>query len=189
MATIAVFIALGGGAYAAGMIGPSDIQKNAVRAKHIKKRSITPAHLKPATVVRVKANPVTDSDPCSTGKTAILCGYDSVSGLRGWSAFGEGYGPPIISRDGYGTVRFSGAVKQGPPGGVAIFILPKGFRPSHIRSFAVARELGDDTCGGVECDLLADVITVLPNGQVHNRLGPGAAGEGISLDGVVFTAR
>ena len=36
MATLAVFLVLGGGAYAASKIGPNDIAKNAVRSKHIK---------------------------------------------------------------------------------------------------------------------------------------------------------
>jgi hypothetical protein len=36
MATLAVFLVLGGGAYAASKIGPNDIRKNAVRSKHIK---------------------------------------------------------------------------------------------------------------------------------------------------------
>jgi hypothetical protein len=35
MSTIALFAALGGGAYAAATIGPDDIQRNAVRSKHI----------------------------------------------------------------------------------------------------------------------------------------------------------
>jgi hypothetical protein len=36
MATIAVFLVLGGGAYAASKIGAGDIRRNAVRSKHIK---------------------------------------------------------------------------------------------------------------------------------------------------------
>jgi hypothetical protein len=36
MATLAMFAALGGGAYAAATIGAGDIKKNAVRSKHIK---------------------------------------------------------------------------------------------------------------------------------------------------------
>jgi hypothetical protein len=40
MATIAVFLVLGGGAYAASKIGPTDIARNAVRSKHIKKGQV-----------------------------------------------------------------------------------------------------------------------------------------------------
>jgi hypothetical protein len=40
MATLAVFLVLGGGAYAASKIGPNDIAKNAVRSKHIKRGNV-----------------------------------------------------------------------------------------------------------------------------------------------------
>ena len=46
MSTVAVFAALGGGAYAAATIGPDDIQRNAVRSKHIKKNQVGRKHLK-----------------------------------------------------------------------------------------------------------------------------------------------
>ena len=46
MSTIAVFGVLGGGAYAAAQIGPSDIKRNAVRSKHIKKNQVGRKHLK-----------------------------------------------------------------------------------------------------------------------------------------------
>ena len=40
MATLAVFVALSGGAYAVSTIGAGDIQKNAVRSKHIKRANV-----------------------------------------------------------------------------------------------------------------------------------------------------
>ncbi len=46
MSTIAVFGVLGGSAYAAAQIGPRDIKRNAVRAKHIKKNQVARKHLK-----------------------------------------------------------------------------------------------------------------------------------------------
>jgi len=46
MATIAVFgLLAGGGAYAASKLGPNEIKKNAVRAKHIKDRHVNAKHL------------------------------------------------------------------------------------------------------------------------------------------------
>jgi len=45
MSTIAVFAVLGGGAYAAGKIGPKDIGKNAVRSEHIKKKQVRAKHI------------------------------------------------------------------------------------------------------------------------------------------------
>lgn len=41
MSTIAVFAVLGGGAYAATNVGSGDIEKNAVRSKHVKKDALT----------------------------------------------------------------------------------------------------------------------------------------------------
>ncbi len=41
MATVAVFLVLGGGAYAASKIGAGDIKRNAVRSKHIKDGQVT----------------------------------------------------------------------------------------------------------------------------------------------------
>ena len=52
LALIALFVALGGTAYAASKIGPNDIAKNAVRSKHIKNNGVklkdtsTQLHLK-----------------------------------------------------------------------------------------------------------------------------------------------
>jgi hypothetical protein len=54
MSTIAVFAALGGGAYAAAQIGPDDIQRNAVRSKHIKKNQVGRKHLKRKAVSTAK---------------------------------------------------------------------------------------------------------------------------------------
>ncbi|HYH59132.1 MAG TPA: hypothetical protein VD790_07910 [Thermoleophilaceae bacterium] len=46
MATMALFIALGGGSYAAIKVQSSDIAKNAVRGKHVKKDSLTGKDIK-----------------------------------------------------------------------------------------------------------------------------------------------
>jgi len=54
MSTIALFAALGGGAYAAATIGPDDIQRNAVRSKHIKKNQVGRKHLKRKAVSTAK---------------------------------------------------------------------------------------------------------------------------------------
>ena len=54
MSTIAVFAALGGGAYAAATIGADDIKRNAVRAKHIKKDQVGRKHLKRKAVSTAK---------------------------------------------------------------------------------------------------------------------------------------
>jgi len=50
MATLAMFVALGGGAYAAATIGSSDIKKRAVRAKHIKTSAVKGRQIKAGVV-------------------------------------------------------------------------------------------------------------------------------------------
>jgi hypothetical protein len=40
ISVISLFVALGGGAYAAGLVGPGDIAKNAVLSKHVKNGQI-----------------------------------------------------------------------------------------------------------------------------------------------------
>lgn len=50
MASVAVFLALGGGAYAAATIGSSDIQRNAVLSKHIKKANVKGGDIAPNAV-------------------------------------------------------------------------------------------------------------------------------------------
>jgi hypothetical protein len=67
MATIAVFIALGSGAYAAATIGAGDIEENAVRSKHVKDGKIKRADL----------NADALGEGCATGQRLIegLC-YD-----------------------------------------------------------------------------------------------------------------
>jgi hypothetical protein len=43
---LALFVALGGGAYAAAKIDAGDIERNAVRSKHIKKQQVKPSDVK-----------------------------------------------------------------------------------------------------------------------------------------------
>jgi hypothetical protein len=66
MATLAMFVALGGGAYAAATIGAADIKRNAVRPKHIKPNTVKSRHISRGAVdsADIRNNAVT------TGKIA-----------------------------------------------------------------------------------------------------------------------
>lgn len=57
MSTVAVFLALAGGAYAVATIGPKDIKRNAVRSKHIKKHQVKAQDLRPGAVRVAKVAP------------------------------------------------------------------------------------------------------------------------------------
>ena len=52
---LALFLVLaGGGAYAASQIGPEDIKRNAVRAKHIKKNQVRTKHIRDEAITEAK---------------------------------------------------------------------------------------------------------------------------------------
>lgn len=57
VAYLALFIALSGGAWAAATIGAADIERNAVRAKHMKKNSVRAKHIKRNQVGAPKLKP------------------------------------------------------------------------------------------------------------------------------------
>jgi hypothetical protein len=105
MATIAVFgVLAGGGAYAAYKIGPSDISKNAVRSKHIKKGQV---------------------------KTADLARAPAPQNLtlqNGWTAF-SGIRPPGATKDAFGFVHLVGALDGSASTADTFTTLPAKFRP------------------------------------------------------------
>lgn len=64
MSTLAIFVVLGGGAYAAvEKVGAKDIKRNAVRAKHIKKNQVAPRHIRrnAVTAAKIAAGAVSES--------------------------------------------------------------------------------------------------------------------------------
>jgi hypothetical protein len=86
MATVAVFIALGGGAYAAlslpaGSVGSKQIAKNAVRAKQIAKRAVRKKELARNAVRsrKIKDGRVKSFDLADASVTTPKLGDDSVS--------------------------------------------------------------------------------------------------------------
>src|SRR5215212_7276901 len=71
----ALFIALGGGAYAAAKIGPNDIAKNAVRSRHIKAGNVKPQDQGFVPAVRyqdVSGSNCTEEPSIATGGSLVL---------------------------------------------------------------------------------------------------------------------
>jgi hypothetical protein len=64
LALFALFVALGGSAYAAAMIGPRDIQSDAIHKRHIDERSVVPGDLRRPSVV-LTAGKMVDYDSIS----------------------------------------------------------------------------------------------------------------------------
>ena len=84
LSTIALFVALGGGAYAAARIGPDDIKRNAVRSKHIKKNQVGRKHLKRGAVSTPKlvAGAVTAAKLADGSVTGPKLADGSVTGPK-----------------------------------------------------------------------------------------------------------
>jgi hypothetical protein len=81
MATLAMFVALGGGAYAAATIGPGDIKRNAVRSKHIKPNTVASKHIKRAAVrpSDIRNNAVTTPKIADAAVTSAKIAPDAVT--------------------------------------------------------------------------------------------------------------
>ena len=79
IAYLALFVALGGaGAYAAGAIGPNDIQRDAVRSKHIKDGQVKPQDLAGAAL---DGGAVLSSRFTAPATNAVPTAYGPVSGF------------------------------------------------------------------------------------------------------------
>ncbi len=140
---------------------------------------------------RVKANPLKQNDPCVSGATGVFCGYESISGLRGWMNLGGEFEPVTYAIDDEGVVHLQGTFEMAVPGGLATFILPKKYRPAGTLWF-IAAYGQDNTCSGTSCDESTALLQITKDGHVDPVGGDGAGsnfGEGVSLDGITFAAR
>jgi hypothetical protein len=163
VATIALFIALGGASYAA-----LKLPKNSVGAKQLKKNSVAGAKIKKNAVtgVKVKDQSLTGAD-IDLAKLGTVPSAQQANGLSGLEAvhfvgapgepgfengstnFGtEGpftYAPVGFYKDHEGIVHLEGFAKvDAGPSFVAVFTLPPGFRPPGAglsRAFEMVDEL------------------------------------------------
>lgn len=195
MATIAVFIALGGASYAAlklpkNSVGAKQLKKNAVTTAKIKKEAVTAAKIKKGTLTGTQINASTlgtvpnaqhattaDSlPPAEPWHQVNAPGEPAFEGA--WANQGEGQ-TVAFYKDQVGIVHLRGVAKAEVVTTKTIFTLPPGFRPAAgaLLPFAVA-------ClpcapGGTGTLLIA-------------QDGPGTveapASENVSLEGVSFRA-
>ena len=126
MATIAVFIALGGGAYAA-----FNLPKNSVKSKNIVNGQIKPADVSSKTLNG--AEDWHDAD------------FDSSAAFCIWSNYGNGQNDAGYFRDRAGVVHLRGVVRVSDGGDTCtfgfsqdkhIFSLPAGYLPEHSEALA-----------------------------------------------------
>jgi hypothetical protein len=98
IACIALFVSLGGaGAYAAGMIGPKDIQKDAVRSKHIKDGKVKRVDL--GSDALDGTGVLTSRFYVPTDSNTLPFAYGPVSGMAGQDATTDSDAFKMISPD------------------------------------------------------------------------------------------
>ncbi len=122
MSTIAVFVALSAGAYAAVKIDTKDLRvgavtatklaNDAVRTRKIRDRAVTPEKLADLEAVRLVGE---------AGEPPFGAGYTN---------FGGAFTPVGFYKDGFGVVHLQG-LAAGPAAGT-VFTLPEGYRPAGI---------------------------------------------------------
>jgi hypothetical protein len=184
MATIAVFIALGGASYAA-----INLPKNSVGSKQIKKNAITTAKIKNGAVsgAKIKASSLgtvpsaTHADNATIASSIAPPESPHLVGAPGEPQFATGWesGASVLTpvsfyKDHEGVVHLEG-LADGLEMGDLVFTLPSGYRPNGRQLFMVfGYPLG---AGG------PDLAVVEANGEVH-------AGNGleVSLSGITFRA-
>jgi hypothetical protein len=150
VAYVALFVALGGSAFAAtqlakNSVGAKQLKKNAVTTAKIKKEAVTAAKVKKGTLTGAQINastlgtvPVADS-----AKSAIVANslppaesWHEVGApgepvfQNGWEDVGPGNIPAGFYKDQLGIVHLRGAVKAPSSSEQSIFKLPPGFRPT-----------------------------------------------------------
>ena len=84
MSTLAVFVVLGGGAYAASKVGSNDIARNAVKSKHVGPNALSGSDIKEATLrgaPPVAYAHVVDSETIPARSSGVRVLTDSFSGL------------------------------------------------------------------------------------------------------------
>ena len=157
MATIAVFIALGGSSYAAVMLAD-----NSVKSRHIAPAAVRASDVRHPAWRTVPFRP--------TGH---------------WQPLGDPYAPPSFYKDVTGTVHLRGVAttdsnlagvcfkNQFVTGAGVVFALPPGFRPSHQADFQTM-------VGGNPGQ-----VSVFPSGVVC-RSQDIMGGESASFDGITF---
>jgi hypothetical protein len=181
MATIALFIAIGGGAYAAGLA------KDSVKSKHIKDGEVKSQDLADAAVTEVKLTPADgmhfvapapangDQACLATPQTGIFCGRNLGAGGTYYRNYGGGYEAVSYFKDRSGVVHLQGLFKSIT--GVSepessVFFLPPGYRPAETLLFST-----DSNETHARIDIQPDGGVIVVDGQSNNY---------ITLSGISF---
>jgi hypothetical protein len=208
--TLALFLALSGGVYAAGRIGSAQIQNNSVLSKDLKNRKAVKG-------VDVKNGSLGGADVRNGSLTGADLAADEaphVVGAAGeptlgnggdgdclWQdSRGPGFNPLSFYRGKDGRVHLAGLpAAQNGPGGCGpeledsrIFTLPPTYRPANVESFISGAPDGTVAVGvviGADQDTQVEGLGTIPAGAVLvNPSTPSDAPQGVGLDGLDFRA-
>ncbi len=200
MATVAVFIALGGSTYAAtqlkkNSVGPKQLKKNSITTAKIKNQAVTAAKVRKGTLTGTQINASTlGTVPVANLAISIAPpeGWHLV-GAAGEPVFQNGWknstpvpvGPETVAfyKDRVGVVHLRGAVMGGVAGKV-IFQIPPGFQPApgKILSFAAAC-----ACPGANTGIISVIGRNTGVPALDGAVAPSPA-TFITLDGITFRA-
>lgn len=140
MATVAIFIALGGASYAAiklpkNSVGAKQIKRNAITTAKIKNGAVTGAKIKASSVGTVpSATHATNADTATLANSIAPPEARRIVGASGQPPFASGwkgdanFGPISFYKDREGIVHLEG-LAEGNETGAVVFTLPSGYRP------------------------------------------------------------
>jgi hypothetical protein len=202
VASIALFVALGGGAYAAitlpkNSVGSKQIKRNAVNGKKVKNLSLSGADINLSKLGKVPS--AREADRAAAADSASLAGVaGALAAPEAWHEVGTPGEPPFESgagnhlpengfetvgffKDHEGVVHLKGEADPGPSG---IFELPPGYRPPSGKAIHLV-----GVCRTCPAPHLAPVnITGSGFPTTNGRVAVDPGVPMISLDGITFRA-
>jgi hypothetical protein len=143
MSSLAVFLVLGGGAYAASKIGTNQIQTAAVTTKKlaanaVKSNKISNGGVAEVDIARRAVSTPKIADAAVTAEKLAPLEAVHLVGTPGnppfgpgFSNLGQGFAPVGFYKDQFGIVHLQG-VAAGPATGT-VFALPDKYRPASVR--------------------------------------------------------
>ena len=199
VSVLALFVALGGSAYAFHLgknsVGSKQLKKNAVTTAKIKNKAVTGAKIKPGTITGTQVNastlgtvPVANlANSIAPPETAHLVGGPGEPGFQNkWkNAPPEGpvaANPVGFYKDHEGTVHLQGVAIGGNK---VVFQLPPGYRPGSGKVVSVPA-----LCGGCSGPTETLIIFGSNSGEpgLDGAVLMDTAVAAIGLDGVSFRA-
>lgn len=149
IASIALFAALGGGAYAASKITSNDIAKNAVLSEHIKRGQVKAADLSKPEAYHLVGNA---GQPDFRNGGQGDCLWVNLNSILPPGVTPNAFDPVAFYKDPYGVVHLTGAAiaVPGPSGDGAcnesddtiVYRLPPAYRPARVQTLSVIGSSG-----------------------------------------------